>query len=68
MTVGEAIRDPEVITGTLSLNSVNVNVLFDSGATKSFVSREIANKLNLEAEPLENPLQVEIANQESNPY
>ena len=64
MTVGEAIRDPEVITGTLSLKSVNVNVLFDSGATKSFVSREIANKLNLEAEPLETPLQVEIANQE----
>ena len=64
MTVGEAIRDPEVITGTLSLNSVHAHVLFDSGATKSFVSREFANKLNLETEPLENPLQVEIANQE----
>ena len=38
MTVGEAIRDAEVIAGTLSLNSINAHVLFDSGATKSFVS------------------------------
>ena len=53
MTVGEAIRDAEVIAGTLSLNSINAHVLFDSGATKSFVSRDFASKLNLKAEPLE---------------
>ena len=64
MTVGEAIRDAEVIAGTLSLNFINAHVLFDSGATKSFVSRDFASKLNLNAEPLEKPLQVEIANQE----
>ena len=34
MTVGEAIRDAEVIAGTLFLNSINAHVLFDSGATK----------------------------------
>ena len=64
MTVGEAIRDAEVIAGTLFLNSISAHVLFDSGATKSFISREFANKLNLKAEPLEKPLQVEIVNQE----
>ena len=40
MTVGEAIRDAEVIADTLSLNSISAHVLFDSGATKSFISRE----------------------------
>ena len=64
MTVGDAIRDADVIAGTLSLNSISAHVLFDSGATKSFISQEFARKLNLKAEPLEEPLQVEIANQE----
>ena len=34
MTVGDAIRDADVIVGTLSLNSISAHVLFDSGATK----------------------------------
>ena len=64
MTVGDAIRDADMIAGMLSLNSISAHVLFDSGATKSFISQEFARKLNLKAEPLEEPLQVEIVNQE----
>ena len=64
MTVHDAVRDTDVIAGTLSLNSISAHILFDSGATKSFISQEFAHKLNLKAEPLEEPLRVEIANQE----
>ncbi|XP_074327544.1 uncharacterized protein LOC141665459 [Apium graveolens] len=64
MTVKDAMRNTNVITGTLLLNSNPANVLFDSGATKSFVSKEFAEKLNLKVEPLKESLQVEIANQE----
>lgn len=64
MTMQDAVRKEDVIAGTLFLNSVNANVLFDSGATKSFISRNFACKLNLKAEPLMERLLVEIANQE----
>ncbi|KAL8134563.1 hypothetical protein AgCh_009545 [Apium graveolens] len=64
MIVQDAMIDSDVITGTLSLNSVSANVLFDSGATKSFISRDFAHKLRLKADPLLEPLQVEIANHE----
>ena len=64
MTVKDAVRNTNVIAGTLLLNSNSANVLFDSGATKSFVTKEFAEKLNLKVEPLKESLQVEIANQE----
>ncbi|KAL8105646.1 hypothetical protein AgCh_029445 [Apium graveolens] len=64
MTVQDAMKDSDVIAGTLSLNSVSANVLFDSGVTKSFISKDFAHKLRLKAEPLIEPLQVEIANHE----
>ncbi|XP_074355987.1 uncharacterized protein LOC141695656 [Apium graveolens] len=64
MTVKDAVRNTNIIAGTLLLNSNPANVLFDSGATKSFVSKEFAEKLDLKVEPLKESLQVEIANQE----
>lgn len=64
MTVQDDVRDTDVIAGTLLLNSVNANVLFDSGATKSFISLDFARRLDLKAEPLKGRLQVEIANRE----
>ena len=64
MTVQDAMKDSDVIAGTLSLNSVSTNIFFDSGATKSFILRDFAHKLRLKAEPLLEPLQVEIANHE----
>ena len=53
-----------MIACTFSLNSVSANVLFDSGATKSFISRDFAHKLKLKAQPLKDSLQIEIANHE----
>ncbi|KAL8147854.1 hypothetical protein AgCh_005251 [Apium graveolens] len=62
MIIQDAMEDSDVIA--LSLNSVSANVLYDSGATKSFISRDFAHKLRLKVEPLLEPLQVEIANHE----
>ena len=64
MTVQDAVKDSDVIAGTLSLQSVSANVLFDSGTTKSFISKDFAHKLKLKVRPLREPLKVEIANRE----
>ena len=64
MTVRDAVRNADVIAGTLTLNSVSAKFLFDSGATKSFISQEFAHQLKLKMEVLIEPLQVEVANQE----
>ncbi|KAL8091637.1 hypothetical protein AgCh_034046 [Apium graveolens] len=52
MTVQDAVRNTDMIAGTLLLNSENANVLFDSGATKSFISQDFSKKLKLNAIPL----------------
>ncbi|XP_074374293.1 uncharacterized protein LOC141714689 [Apium graveolens] len=64
MTVKDAVRNTNAIAGTILLNSNPANVLFNFGATKSFISKEFAEKLNSKVEPLKESLQVEIANQE----
>ncbi|KAK1379175.1 hypothetical protein POM88_025919 [Heracleum sosnowskyi] len=64
MAVEDAVRDTNVIADTLLLNTVNANVLFDSGVAKSFISRDFASQLRLRAEPLKEVLEVEIANRE----
>ncbi|GJS41370.1 putative reverse transcriptase domain-containing protein [Tanacetum coccineum] len=43
----EAVQDPNVVTGTFSLNDHFVTVLFDSGADFSFISIEFAPLLNV---------------------
>ncbi|GJY19729.1 putative reverse transcriptase domain-containing protein [Tanacetum coccineum] len=43
----EAVQDPNVVTGTFSLNDHFVTVLFDSGADFSFVSTKFAPLLNV---------------------
>ena len=45
MSRHEAEATKDVITGTFSINSIPVKVLFDSGATFSFVSKGIVSKL-----------------------
>ncbi|GKA79103.1 putative reverse transcriptase domain-containing protein [Tanacetum coccineum] len=44
---GQAVQDPNVVTGTFSLNDHFVTVLFDSGADFSFISTEFAPLLNV---------------------
>ncbi|GKB50969.1 putative reverse transcriptase domain-containing protein [Tanacetum coccineum] len=43
----EAVQDPNVVTGTFSLNDHFVTVLFDSGADFSFISTEFVPLLNV---------------------
>ncbi|GJW37128.1 putative reverse transcriptase domain-containing protein [Tanacetum coccineum] len=43
----EAVQDPNVVTGTFSLNDHFVTVLFDSRADFSFISTEFAPLLNV---------------------
>ncbi|GKF73459.1 reverse transcriptase domain-containing protein, partial [Tanacetum coccineum] len=43
----EAVQDPNVVTGTFSLNDHFVTILFDSGADFSFISTKFAPLLNV---------------------
>ncbi|GJT34084.1 putative reverse transcriptase domain-containing protein [Tanacetum coccineum] len=43
----EALQDPNIVTGTFSLNDHFATVLFDSGADFSFISTEFAPLLNV---------------------
>ncbi|GKD11404.1 putative reverse transcriptase domain-containing protein [Tanacetum coccineum] len=47
MNAMEAVQDPNVVTGTFSLNDHFVTILFDSGADFSFVSTKFAPLLNV---------------------
>ena len=67
MTMREAVRDTDVVAGTLLVNSVDAKVLIDSGATKSFISETFARKLNCLMEPLDGVLNIEVATQDSIP-
>ena len=64
MTMKEAVKDADVVAGTLLVNSMHAKVLIDSGATKFFISEVFASKLNCPIKPLDKVLNVEIANQE----
>ncbi|KAL8103494.1 hypothetical protein AgCh_027907 [Apium graveolens] len=64
MTMKDAVQDMDVVAGMLMINSVEVKVLMDSGATRSFISESILDKLNYIAYPLEPNLIIEVANQE----
>ncbi|XP_074352926.1 uncharacterized protein LOC141692086 [Apium graveolens] len=57
-------QDSDVVAGTLSLISVLVKVLFDLGASKSFISKECVSKMDLMLEDLAEPLTIEVANQD----
>ncbi|PKA63350.1 hypothetical protein AXF42_Ash005245 [Apostasia shenzhenica] len=58
ITQQEASESPDVITGTLFLQEIPIIVLFDSGASHSFISEEVVQKLFLTTYPLENALPV----------
>ncbi|GJR79869.1 putative reverse transcriptase domain-containing protein [Tanacetum coccineum] len=58
----DALQDPNVVTGTYSLNNLQATVLFDSGADLSFISTKFAPLLN-EKPSIANPRYViEVAN------
>ncbi|XP_074324187.1 uncharacterized protein LOC141661108 [Apium graveolens] len=64
MNIKDAVQSSEVVAGTLSVNNINAKVLFDSEATRSFISESFIGKLNCEIELLVEPLSIILANQE----
>ncbi|XP_074323528.1 uncharacterized protein LOC141660444 [Apium graveolens] len=64
MNMKDAIQSPDVVSGTLSVNSISAKVLIDSGATRSFISRSFVDKLNYETQLLPEPLSIILANQD----
>ncbi|KAL8121324.1 hypothetical protein AgCh_018164 [Apium graveolens] len=62
MTMQDAVQSSDVVAGTLPVNSVDAKVLFDSGATRSFISQDFVDKLHCEFKLLEQALMIELAN------
>ncbi|GJY05796.1 putative reverse transcriptase domain-containing protein [Tanacetum coccineum] len=58
----EAVQDPNIVTGTFSLNDHFVTVLFDSGADFSFISTEFAPLLNVKPSIANPGYVIEVAN------
>ncbi|XP_071704257.1 uncharacterized protein [Rutidosis leptorrhynchoides] len=61
ITTEEAKEFHDVVSGTLIVNSMPAHVLFDSGATKSFVSLSFCEHFNVPLSKMDHPLEVEIA-------
>ena len=62
MTKKTPDKDSDVVAGTLSVNSMSVQVLIDSGASKSFVSVGLVDKLDCVLTALDETLVIEVAN------
>jgi hypothetical protein len=62
ITAEEATEAPDVVTGTFTVNSVPVRVLFDSGADFSFVRMELVKRIGVPIVPLTKTIVIELAN------
>ena len=56
MTVQDAMESRDVVSGILPVNTVNAYILFDSGATYSFISEDFAKKICVPQQKLNDPL------------
>ncbi|KAJ9545025.1 hypothetical protein OSB04_024732 [Centaurea solstitialis] len=65
LTAEEAKVEPEVVTGIFPVNSKPALVLFDTGASKSFVSTSFCKGFSNVMGRLDEPLEVEIADEKS---
>ena len=61
MTMEEAKETEDVVAGTILVDSHLAHVLFDSGASYSFVSLEFCKKLDGALATLRNPYMIELA-------
>ncbi|KAI3706944.1 hypothetical protein L6452_25043 [Arctium lappa] len=61
MTADEARASTDVVSGTFLINSVPARILFDTGASFSFVSELFRQKISMPTTSLEDALVVEIA-------
>ncbi|KAJ9544814.1 hypothetical protein OSB04_024521 [Centaurea solstitialis] len=64
MTAEEAQTAPDVITGVFPVNSKPALVLFDTGATWSYVSRRFCKDFQIELGNLDSPLAIDVAAEE----
>ncbi|GJV25502.1 putative reverse transcriptase domain-containing protein [Tanacetum coccineum] len=62
VNVVDALQDPNVVTGTFSLNDHFATVLFDSGADFSFISTKFAPLLNVKPSIVSPGYVIEVAN------
>ena len=63
MTKKSTPQDCDVVAGTLSLTFVPIKVLFDSGASKSFISKGCVSRMDVMLEKLPESLTIKVANQ-----
>ncbi|XP_074332258.1 uncharacterized protein LOC141670284 [Apium graveolens] len=64
MTMKDVVQNADVVADMLDINLVEVKVLMDSGATRSFIAESVISILKCVAYPLEPNLIREVANQE----
>ncbi|XP_074346555.1 uncharacterized protein LOC141685344 [Apium graveolens] len=64
ITMKDAVQNADVVACTLVINSVEVKVLMESGATRSFIAESVIDKLKCIVYPLKPNLIIEVANQE----
>ena len=57
-TLEDVPEGAQVMAGTFSVNNLPVTVLFDSGASHTFISNECANRLGLEVENISRPYNI----------
>ncbi|KAK1423842.1 hypothetical protein QVD17_19151 [Tagetes erecta] len=62
MNVEEAREDPDVMTGMFLLENNHARVLFDTGATRSFISIAFRSRIERETSKLPNTYTIELAN------
>ncbi|GKC33739.1 putative reverse transcriptase domain-containing protein [Tanacetum coccineum] len=60
LVIAEAPQDPNVVTGTLSLNDQFTTVLFDSGADYSFISTNFLSLINMKPSVISPGYEIEI--------
>ncbi|KAD4385909.1 hypothetical protein E3N88_26078 [Mikania micrantha] len=65
ITAEEAKDTSDVVTGTFLVNSMPAYVLFDSGASRSFVSTKFSHHSSFVLEKLSSPLEIEVADSKS---
>ncbi|KAD4888454.1 hypothetical protein E3N88_20527 [Mikania micrantha] len=61
MTKDDAVEDPDVVTCTFSINNIPASVLFDSGASMSFVSSTFCDGLSGKVKKIDRVFDVETA-------
>ncbi|KAI3815255.1 hypothetical protein L1987_14917 [Smallanthus sonchifolius] len=65
ITAEEARKIPYIVACIFMINSLPALTLFDSGASRSFVSFKFANHTSFLSKRLEEPLEIEVANDRS---